>query len=108
MLRVGEGGLARKTAEEVRLERVELRQARACSHEVGVVAHVVGKRILEVCLRETRDGARATANVAPELADIVRAGEPSGEADDGDGVFGDAHCADLARFNRSSAAARCR
>lgn len=88
VLRVGQLGVARGEAEKRGVEFVGIGQRAAGANVVRVSdgggIEAGGEQFL---VGEMRDRFGAGAQVLPQLADIARAGETAGEADDGD-AFG--------------------
>ena len=100
MLRIGERRVARREAEELGVELVDVVEHRRRVHVAGqardVIGHAGGAHLV---LAEHRDRLDAVGEVAPEGVEIVGAGKPAAHADDGD-RFGAARSAGRGRFRR--------
>ena len=88
MLRIRQFGFARVHAEERRVELGRAVDDRAGADAAGPRALACGERVLEFAVGERADALDAVAEVAPERADVARAGEAPSEADDRDRAAG--------------------
>ncbi len=85
LLRIELLGLARREAEELRVEAVEPVERHARLHIVRIAAQRLGHaQGLEFRVRIGPDGVQAIADALPEGLDIRRAGKPPRHADDRD------------------------
>ena len=84
VLRVGQRGFARAHREEIGVKLIDIFEDGTCGHVAGTVAHIVAERILKFVRRKVTDAIAAFAQVLPQRADVARAGETAGHADDRD------------------------
>ena len=87
MLRIGERGVARREAEEPGVEQVDVAEQRRGVDVAGKARDVIGDAGRpHVLAAERRDRLHALREVPPEVVEVVRAGEPTPHADDGDRI----------------------
>ena len=85
LLRVQDLRLARRVAEEARVEALDVAEDRSRFHVGGAAQRFPAHSLLpELLVAEERHGLDAVAQVLPEGLDAACAREPAGHADDGD------------------------